>query len=104
MEGYHEPAAPRSGNHTSDDHQDILVALSALGRLRLIQWPRQQATRERTPRYDADAEVLDRREHLTLLLAVEQRVVILHRDERREVMCDRVVCAQSVTSGRRIAR
>ena len=31
-------------------------------------------------------------EHLTLLFAVEQAVVVLHRDEGCEVVRDRVVC------------
>lgn len=30
-------------------------------------------------------------EHLALLLAVDERVVVLHRDERREVVLDGVV-------------
>lgn len=31
-------------------------------------------------------------EHLALFLAVDERVVVLHRDERREVVLDGVVC------------
>jgi hypothetical protein len=41
---------------------------------------------------------LEGREHLALLLAVNQRVVVLHRDERREVVRDGVVCARHVSS------
>ena len=35
---------------------------------------------------------LKRGEHLALFFAVEQAVVILHRDEGREVVRDGVVC------------
>ena len=31
-------------------------------------------------------------EHLALLFAVEQAVLVLHRDEGREVVRDRIVC------------
>ena len=35
---------------------------------------------------------LERGEHLALLLAVDEVVVVLHRDEGRELVVDRVVC------------
>lgn len=34
----------------------------------------------------------ERRHHLALLFAVDKAVVVLHRDERRELVVDRVVC------------
>ena len=37
---------------------------------------------------------LERRKHLAFLLAVRQVVVVLHRDEGRETVGDRVVCAR----------
>ena len=37
---------------------------------------------------------LERGEHLALLLPVEQTVVILHGEEWREVVGDRVVCTR----------
>ena len=42
---------------------------------------------------------VQRREHLPLLFAVDQAVVVLHGDERRQVVRDRVVCAGSCLSG-----
>ena len=36
--------------------------------------------------------------HLALLLAVHETVVVLHRDERREVVRDRVVCGDKFGS------
>src|SRR5207253_4497641 len=44
---------------------------------------REEAARERTPRDDPDALVDALRDHLPLLLAVDQVVVVLHRDEFR---------------------
>ena len=35
---------------------------------------------------------LQGREHLPFLFAVQKAVMVLHRDERREVVGDRVVC------------
>lgn len=35
---------------------------------------------------------LEGRKHLPFLLAVEKVVVVLHRDERRELIIDGVVC------------
>ena len=42
-------------------------------------------------------------EHLPLLFAVYQAVVVLHGDERRQVVRDRVVCAGLCPSGGPIA-
>ena len=42
---------------------------------------------------------LQRREHLTLFLAIDQAVVVLHGDERREVVGDGVVCKAVNTMG-----
>ena len=41
----------------------------------------EQPARERAPREDRDALVDALRDHLPLLLAVDQVVVVLHRDE-----------------------
>ena len=43
----------------------------------------QEAARQRAPRDDADALVEAQRDHLPLLLAVDEVVVVLHRDEPR---------------------
>ena len=51
----------------------------------------EQAARERRPGDDADALGLAQGEHLALLLAVAEAVVVLHRDERREVVGDRII-------------
>ena len=40
-----------------------------------------------------DWTYLQRGEHLALFFAVEQAVVVLHRNEGREVVRDRVVCS-----------
>lgn len=53
--------------------------------------PPEQAARKRRPRDRADPEHVQRREHL-VLLAVHERVVVLHRDEGRHVVRNRVVC------------
>src|SRR3954469_14334557 len=45
--------------------------------------PRQEAPRERAPRDDPDALVEAQRDHLALLLAVDEVVVVLHRHEPR---------------------
>ena len=39
-------------------------------------------------------------EHLALLLAVEEAVVVLHRDERRELVLDSVCCSGEVSSSK----
>ena len=54
----------------------------------------EQSTGERGPRDGPHAEVLEGREHLTLFLAVDEVVVVLHRDERSEIVCDGVVYAR----------
>ena len=36
--------------------------------------------------------MLERGEHFALLLSVHKRVVVLHRDEGREVMRDSIIC------------
>ena len=58
-----------------------LVGLAA--RRRRVPRPGEAAARQRAPRDHADAEVLAERQHLALLLPVQQVVVVLHRDERR---------------------
>lgn len=50
-------------------------------------------TREQELRAD-----LQCREHLTLLLAIDEVVMVLHRDERRELVVDCVVCVQACIS------
>lgn len=35
---------------------------------------------------------LQRREHLPFLLAINQTVVVLHGNKRRQVVCDSIVC------------
>ena len=49
-------------------------------------------------RCEVESARLQRREHLTLLLTIQQAVVVLHRDERREVVRDRVVCGDKFGS------
>ena len=56
-----------------------LVGLLPAGRV--VPVAGEPAARERAPRDGADALVAAQREHLPLLLAVEQVVVVLHRDE-----------------------
>jgi hypothetical protein len=53
--------------------------------------PRCQSTSKRGPRNGTDAQMLERREHLALLFAIYEIVVVLHRDEGCEVVVDRVV-------------
>src|SRR3954471_5667465 len=55
----------------------------APGASRLLVPPRKQAASKRAPRDHADALVDALRNHLPLLLAVDQVVVVLHRHERR---------------------
>ena len=50
-----------------------------------------EAARERGPRDDAHTKVAQCGEHLALFFTVYKRVVILHRDERREIVCNRVI-------------
>lgn len=71
----------------------IRIGVATLGRRGV--WPAEQATREGRTR---DREHLQRREHLALLLAVHERVVVLHRDEGRQVVRDRVVCGGVVSA------
>ncbi len=60
----------------------------------------EEAPRERGPRNRPDPEQLQRREHLAFFLTVDEAVVVLHGDERREVVRDRVVCVcESVSKG-----
>ena len=47
--------------------------------------------------YEDGGDHLQSGEHLTLLLAVHEVVVVLHRDERRELVVDRVVCPMSTS-------
>lgn len=74
---------------------DARIAIPARGRRGVR--PREQSARERRPRDRADPEHLQRREQLALVLAVEERVVVLHRDEWREVVRERVVCGRDVS-------
>ena len=91
-------------------HGSERVRLAAMGCV--TSDTRQQATSERRPRDRADAKHLDETpcqfawlearamystdlqggEHLALLFTVEQAVLVLHRDEGREVVRDRIVC------------
>lgn len=68
----------------------VLIGVAPLGRGGVR--PAEEAARKRRPRDRADPEHLQRWEHLALLLAVQERVVVLHRDEGRQVVRDRVVC------------
>lgn len=68
----------------------VLIGVAPLGRGGVR--PAEEPARKGRPRDRADAEHLERREHLALLLAVQERVVVLHRDEGRQVVRDRVVC------------
>jgi hypothetical protein len=45
------------------------------------------------------ATCLEGGHHLALFLTVEQTVVVLHRDKRREVVCDGVVCENQLSYG-----
>ena len=61
---------------------DVFVALMG---------SKQLTTRcNRTPRDSADTIVLEHWHHLALLLAVKRRVLILHRDERRQPIVERI--------------
>ena len=44
------------------------------------------------PRDDTHAKVLECGKHFALLLSIQKRMMILHRDEGREVMCDSIIC------------
>lgn len=70
----------------------VRIGVAALGRRGVR--PAEQAAREGRPRNRADPIHLQRREHLAFLLAVHERIVVLHRDEGRQVVCDRVVCGR----------
>ena len=61
-----------------------------------IDRPGQETTGEWRPRDGADTEVVEGGEHFALLLAVGEVVVVLHRDERRELVVDSVVCKRDV--------
>ena len=72
---------------------EVLAERVALRALRLVvPGAGQAAARERAPRDHADALVDAQRQHLALLLAVQQVVVVLHRDERVQP------CASAVNS------
>src|SRR5204863_9503426 len=68
VEGIAEWVGPRAGR------QALAFARASTG---------QQPSRERAPRQYADALVDALRDHLALLLAVDEVVVVLHRDEGR---------------------
>lgn len=58
--------------------------LLRLGSLRLFgHRPGQEALSQRRPRNHTDAEILEERDHLALLLSVRGAVIVLHRDELR---------------------
>lgn len=78
----------------------VRIGIVAPGR-RGVQ-PAEEAPHEGRPRDRADPERLQRREHLPLPLAVHERVVVLHRDEGRQVVRGRVVCG-SVSSATLLA-
>lgn len=73
------------------------VALRPL-RLR-VEGARQETASKGRPRDSAHAEELQRGEHLALLLAVDEAVVVLHRDKRRQVVRERVVCTTALETG-----
>ena len=85
----------RTGEHTSSQrgprngsNAEHLVPIA-------LQWLLRLGSRAQT--------YLKSREHLAFLLAIEQAVMVLHGDEWREVVCDRIVCnvlpsAHAVTS------
>jgi hypothetical protein len=53
--------------------------------------PGGQASSKRRPRDSTHSKILERREHLALLFAVDDVVVVLHRDEGCEVVVDGIV-------------
>jgi len=59
----------------------VLVGLAAGGRVELLVGPREIPPRQRTPGNHADVLRLAVRQHLSLLLPVEQVVVVLHREK-----------------------
>src|SRR5215470_12433175 len=64
----------------------VVVGLGARGDRRLAApvAAREKTARERAPRQDADTLLAAERQHLALFLAVDEVVVVLHRDETRE--------------------
>ena len=50
-----------------------------------------EAACKRGPRNDAHTKVVQRGEHLALFLTIYKRVVILHRNKRREIVHNRVI-------------
>ena len=69
------------------------VILTAIGLL--AQWSGECATSKRRPRDRANTKRLECREHFPLFLPVQKTVVVLHRDERRKLVRDRIVCFKS---------
>src|ERR1019366_3586599 len=59
-----------------------LIRLKSLGALSMP-WPRQSPAGQRTPRNYADPLRLAKSDHLALFLAIEQVVMVLHRDKPR---------------------
>ena len=51
---------------------------------------RREARNEEEEEEEEEGADLERRQHLALLLAINERVVVLHRDEGREPVLDRV--------------
>ena len=68
----------RGSRRTASVSARVVSALAVAGAV-----AGQHAAGERAPRDDADALVDAQRDHLALLLAVEEVVVVLHRDEAR---------------------
>ncbi len=60
-----------------------------------IQRSSEESTSERRPWDGTDTKQLQRREHLTLFLAVHKAVLVLHRDEGCQIVGDRIVCSKA---------
>ena len=91
------PVAPRQ--HTEGERRVTSrslgyapVALGAHGLALGSGGAREEPAGERGPGDGADAEAREGGEHLALLFAVGEVVVVLHRDEGREVVLERVRC------------
>ena len=96
----------------ASEEQGLRIRLSTGGVLLLSHWAGEHTSSERRPGNRSDTEQLEERygintkfrdmvrnedaylqsrEHLAFLFTVEQVVVVLHRDERRELVVDCVV-------------
>ena len=85
LDAVHDRVRARLRLAVLPDEPVDLAALRLLG-----ERAREAAAREGRPRDGADAVLLERGEHLALFFAVGEAVVVLHRDEGRELVLDGV--------------